>query len=1571
MAYRLSAQDKLTLIKRASAGESISQICESVGVSRTIFYKWLKLYKSSSEDDISFSFLPKYKRGTEHWNKISVSLEKKIIRLALRNPTWSPVQLSKHLPCSASLIWTVLKRKGFNTIALRQQHSLIYGDRLIGQLSPNDKLNLMRRYQTGESVTSLAREYRISRTSFYKWLKTYQNSSETAKLSLFKPKRPNGDAHWRYIVGSKDLVLEIVIEHPDFSAHRIKEEIVRRFGKQILSSYTVHLILKSLGLNTFESRLAFVASKSSLSNQFPEVLDWELPAIPRYSFISSLSPPFIEEIIEYVKEYGPLASISSLVSFVGLSLLHEIHWLTSHYNLFGLFFSCISLLFGMFFFFYSLKYYLTIAMVLSFSRRGKDKIEGFSGWLARVFSMPHTQTKHEVTQPIEIPAYSNGDGLRGDVSDVLIERQPFISIQVSTYNEKRVIDRLLTALTSMDYENYEIIVADDSNDETITLLEQWGRNPRVKISHRTTRDGYKGQALAGALQIMDPRTEFVLVFDADFIPYPDTITQFLKYFKLAVGSLEVDQIRKTSIASVQGYQWHVLNKSENWITRGVRSEYSGSYVIERSGTELYGGLKQISGSVYMIRADVLKQVGWGRSITEDFELTLRLYQAGYKVIYTPYVQAPAEAVSTIRRLIRQRMRWAEGHSYNIKKMFGLLLYGKRETQIADGKQKKVFVPSPLGLAEKFELFYLAPYYLQAAFFLLGTAAWFLAEVVFRTRLPFWTEVWGWSLVFTNLFALPLMNLVGLFMEESEEKDYLGLFSFVALSYIVAPFQAYAAVKGFLEKEEGPWFRTPKTGRITDTFMPGRLARFVKGVFAPITVHADQVKLGTNPYVALATAHNRFDSFKIQSKKSRYIGNYVVLLGILLTCILFYKSEQIQEGTLADLPVATHVESLSHPSLSYRFGSLLTPEHVDAANLFHEISLQGVGSTVSNHTVLLYSLFLLLIGLSTLVYLFRKHKKVFLSLMRGFFVFLLLLSTFVYNWLPLVSNNLSLFGPHKAAADAQEIKSVQTGSKSFATNVSSTTVTISSVTTSQAFLIFSQSDSDTAPQCSQIAGELTNSTTITFSRNSSSCGSTITIQWYVAEFNNPSSSNGVSVQRGNVDMTNAGAGVDLNVTITSVNTAHSFVILTKKTNGTTYDGNDFVRAKLTSSTNLVLHEQNTGNTGADIAYWQVIEYANSNVQSGEVSFGNTDASKTATISPVDVAKTWLLFSYDYDINGNLNPNQYIIRGRITSPTQLTFDRQGSIAANDTSTLDYFVVSFTDATTVQSGNAALSSGTSTLNVTLNTVDTGKTIAYGGGWFGRGGSTDYSSTDDPSGATVTYTFTTSTNLQLVRGSTNGNINVGWFAITFNASTQDESAYRWFNNANSTDVGSALAGTNTVPSSISTGSQYRLRILVKMASADMNQWGQFYKLQVASKGSNCSSSTYSDVATSSGSIRFYDNASPSDGAGLTTNANDPTNSTTVNGQNYLESNSYSYNSRSAITSGQSGEIDFALNIPATTSNGNYCMRLVRLEDGTTLDTYTVYPEINVVPENPILLFGMLPFILYMVYRRKKKRAC
>jgi glycosyltransferase involved in cell wall biosynthesis len=475
-------------------------------------------------------------------------------------------------------------------------------------------------------------------------------------------------------------------------------------------------------------------------------------------------------------------------------------------------FAFTGLLLGGLFFGYAVKYYLSTAIVLlsallpsgkrgtnghDQAGNGRQHATGLSG-IARGRSNGNGNGNgHDGNGNGN--GHGNGHG-NGNGYHLDLGYQPFVSVHVAAYNEKRVIERLLTSLEHLDYPEYEVILVDDSTDESVQILRGWVGKPRFKILHRTSRAGFKGGALQEALKVMDPRAEYVVVFDADSMPFPDSIERFLPYFyetngKNGEGSAPK---RREEIAAVQSYQWHVLNKSESWLTEAVRAEYAGSYMIERPFQDAIGSLKMVAGTAYMIRADLLREVGWGTSLTEDWELTLKLYARGYKVAYTPWAETPAECVSTFSRLARQRMRWAEGHTHNVRKWFWPIMLSP-------------FV-SPI---EKLEFAFDATYYLQAALFVIGSASWAISELVFQTHVPGWTAVLGWSLLFSNIFALPLMNLGGLILEEAPGRDLQGVLGAVVLSFALVPFQGWAALKGLFRKEEGPWFRTPKTGRITD------------------------------------------------------------------------------------------------------------------------------------------------------------------------------------------------------------------------------------------------------------------------------------------------------------------------------------------------------------------------------------------------------------------------------------------------------------------------------------------------------------------------------------------------------------------------------------------------------------------------------------------------------------------------------------------------------------------------------------------------------------------------------------
>ena len=535
-------------------------------------------------------------------------------------------------------------------------------------------------------------------------------------------------------------------------------------------------------------------------------------------------------------------------------------------------FAFAGLFLGAIFFAYAIKYYLSTAMVLLTTLVGTPRNGNGAG-------------------------KANGNGLNringnGNGYHLDLGYQPFVSIHVAAYNEKRVIERLLTALSQLDYPEYEVVVVDDSTDESIQILQRWVNRPRFKILHRTSRAGYKGGALREALNVMDPRTEYVVVFDADSVPFPDSIERLLplfyrvsdgassKRFEAAFGRTEPGQVkRRPEVAAVQSYQWHVLNKSESWLTEAVRAEYAGSYMIERPFQDAIGSLKMIAGTANMIRADVLRQVGWGTSITEDWELTLKLYTRGYKVIYTPWAETPAECVSTFSRLARQRMRWAEGHTHNVRKWFLPIMTSPLVTPI-----------------EKLEFLYDASYYLQAGLFVIGSLSWLISEVIFQTHVPGWTALLGWSLLFSNIFALPLMNLGGLILEEAPARDVQGVFGALVLSFALVPFQGWAAFKGLISRDEGPWFRTPKTGRVTDEvrhlrrlYMLGRWLRGRRG--APRWTSATTPIAKPSPL--LATPHKR------------WVGWFVIGLLVLLFGSLVAASMRAPTVSAAGNPLYLH------------------------------------------------------------------------------------------------------------------------------------------------------------------------------------------------------------------------------------------------------------------------------------------------------------------------------------------------------------------------------------------------------------------------------------------------------------------------------------------------------------------------------------------------------------------------------------------------------------------------------------------------------------------------------------------
>jgi 1,2-diacylglycerol 3-beta-glucosyltransferase len=228
---------------------------------------------------------------------------------------------------------------------------------------------------------------------------------------------------------------------------------------------------------------------------------------------------------------------------------------------------------------------------------------------------------------------------------------PFISLAIAAKNEAAVITSLVASLCSLDYpvDRYEVWAIDDnSTDRTPEILDTLAQKyPQLQVLHRTEQDtGGKSAALNQVLALM--QGEFIGVFDADAQVTPNFLYQVLAYFQTAtVGAI---QLRKA-----------ISNSETNFLTRGQRAEMALDAYLQQQRTGS-GGIGELRGNGQFVRRTALTSCdGWNEeTITDDLDLTIRLYLTGWEIELMPYPPVGEEGVTTFKALWHQRNRWAEG-----------------------------------------------------------------------------------------------------------------------------------------------------------------------------------------------------------------------------------------------------------------------------------------------------------------------------------------------------------------------------------------------------------------------------------------------------------------------------------------------------------------------------------------------------------------------------------------------------------------------------------------------------------------------------------------------------------------------------------------------------------------------------------------------------------------------------------------------------------------------------------------------------------------------------------------------
>jgi exo-beta-1,3-glucanase (GH17 family)/cellulose synthase/poly-beta-1,6-N-acetylglucosamine synthase-like glycosyltransferase len=307
---------------------------------------------------------------------------------------------------------------------------------------------------------------------------------------------------------------------------------------------------------------------------------------------------------------------------------------------------------------------------------------------------------------------------------------PLVSIHVPTHDEPLLmVMQTLNALSRLDYPNFEVILLDNNTkDESLwrpVMSHCEALGPRFRFYHLDGVKGFKAGALNKALALTNPDAKFVAVIDSDYQVAPDWLSKVMPGF--------ADE----NVAIVQAPQDY-RDSWENMFKSFLFEEYTAFFKIGMVERNEHNAIIQ-HGTMCVIRRQPLEQVGgWAEwCITEDTELGLRLFEAGYTALYASESMGRGLMPDTFSAYKGQRYRWVYGAMQILKRHAREVFLGRR----ADGRGA-----SRLSLAQRYH-------------FVAGWLPWFADSLalVFAVLALGWTALMA---IAPKHFDVPLAALSG-------------------------------------------------------------------------------------------------------------------------------------------------------------------------------------------------------------------------------------------------------------------------------------------------------------------------------------------------------------------------------------------------------------------------------------------------------------------------------------------------------------------------------------------------------------------------------------------------------------------------------------------------------------------------------------------------------------------------------------------------------------------------------------------------------------------------------------------
>ena len=242
---------------------------------------------------------------------------------------------------------------------------------------------------------------------------------------------------------------------------------------------------------------------------------------------------------------------------------------------------------------------------------------------------------------------------RGEAHDETETNLPRVAMVVAAFNEEAVIAGKLANTWAIDYpaDRFELWIGSDGSDDGTDAIVNACQDGRLRYRPFATRRG-KISVLNDLLAEVD--CDVVVMSDANTLYEPDSVRKLVAHFADARVGCVSGELGLTQGGGVsgEGLYW----KYEGW--------------IKRNESRL-GFLIGCNGGIFALRPSCYEPLPKS-TIVEDFVLTMRILERGYRVVFAPEARASEPPCASSRAEMIRKVRIGAG-GYQALGLTGRLL----------------------------------------------------------------------------------------------------------------------------------------------------------------------------------------------------------------------------------------------------------------------------------------------------------------------------------------------------------------------------------------------------------------------------------------------------------------------------------------------------------------------------------------------------------------------------------------------------------------------------------------------------------------------------------------------------------------------------------------------------------------------------------------------------------------------------------------------------------------------------------------------------------------------------------